>query len=226
MQTATYNTGSAGRAPSHRSFDLPDRDIRRSRSYSRIRNDSTPDELGSPVSVSEPQSPLEESLLAYDMPSPSLKDFPMPPRSRTLPHPHAPPPLTSNAVRPAIFRGSDTAQRAAPRPNGSSYFDQTSPMAGSGYSDINGRTIHGRTSTDLLSARGPVPIHFASGTPGIPSPTSMSRPQVASPELREAHTGVDSPRQLAAPVDEASNPDRRSYSDIIAAIETPRRVTL
>lgn len=202
----------------------------RTRSQSRVRDDS----LGTPrlrlASDSTYNSRLSSDgpLLPYDMPTPSLAEFPMPPKTQLLPHPHAPAAPTTGITQPAIHRSPNAGPYPAPNPNTTTLSNTLARAAVPGYQNGPGRTIHGRTSMDLLSAKGPVPIHFALGTQGsFTTSTPIPRPATAvETPIQDYLPTTPSPILAPSPqnleVKNEGNPDRRSYTDIIAAIETPR----
>lgn len=202
----------------------------RARSHSRVRDDSLGTTRIRAASDSTYNSRLSSDgpLLPYDMPTPSLAEFPMPPKSQILPHPHAPPPPTTGAMPPAIHRSPNPSSYSAPNPNTNVLSNTLARAAVPGYQNSHGRTIHGRTSMDLLSAKGPVPIHFALGTQGSftaspPIPrlgTAAETPIQDNSPVTPSPTLAPSPHNLE--VKNVDHPDRRSYTDIIAAIETPR----
>lgn len=202
----------------------------RTRSHSRVRDDSLGIKSVRVASDSTFNSRLSSDgpLLPYDQPTPSLAEFPMPPKIQILPHPHAPPAPTTGAMQPAIHRSPNTGRYPAPNPNTNMLSNTLARAAVPGYQNGPGRTIHGRTSMDLLSAKGPVPIHFALGTQGsfttsppIPRPaTTVETPIQSNSPVTPSPSLAPSPQNLE--VKSEGHPDRRSYTDIIAAIETPR----
>lgn len=223
--TARISSGMITRQPS---VEFGGRNLRRTRSHSRVREDASATSLKiSSDSGSLAQESLEGPLLPYDVATPSLADFPMPPRTQILPHPHAPP-APATGMRPAIHRSLDPTYYKEPNPDSKMLPNTMAKIAVAGYPGGPGRTIHGRTSTDLLSATGPVPIHFALGTPANPPPSTPGpRSRTATdPVVQNISPLTTSPGPAPSPqnleVQSEGPGDRRSYTDIIAAIETPR----
>lgn len=245
----------ASRGPYSHPLDLTSLSLQRSSSHGRLQDEEDRDGANSKYS---PQSSYtdfyssEGSMLAYAS-TPSLNDFPVPPATPTpgsiLPHPHAPAAPSSGSLPPAIHRLSESTYYSVSHPSTKTLSNTLAQAAVVGrHQGRSGSTIHGRTSFDLLSAKGPVPIHFALGqhqpvttnpTPSIPPAnhdsvddhttvpevdimenqsevvitSTKSSPPLQSPSNMEA-TGFG----LAPPVPR----DRRSFTDIINAIETPR----
>lgn len=207
------------------SYDLDNRRLQHQRSHSRIRDDSAVTHSSHPL---EPLPaipfPPERSLLAYDMPTPSLAEFPMPPSVRILPHPHAPIAPTTGTVRPAILRTADSTQYIVPTSGTKTLANTLARAADAGHQRAAGGTIHGKTSMDLLSAMGPVPIQFALGSPASPTSSSSAPNFVEPPVPEDLTSGTLLTCTRGYEVNTNDQGDRRSFSGIISAIETPRLV--
>ena len=200
---------------------------RRTRSHSRARDDETTanSNSSSEYTTNNTHSP-DISLLAYASPSLSLADFPMPPKALHIqPHPHAPPALSSGGLLPAIYRRPQSQHYNASATDTKTLTNTLAEAAVVGQQKGKSNTIHGRTSFDLLSATGPVPIHFALGGPMAAttlSPT-INPPQERNPS--NSVSGCNSPGDApsSSPFTEGDTcRNRRSFSDIVSAIETPR----
>lgn len=231
-----------GRQPTTE-FDSEDED-RPSRQNSRLRVDQIEERIPTNSFDSDIYS-SESSLLAYnDGPTPIVDEFPVPPSNVILPHPHAPKPVPSSmVVAPAIQRSQSIASRhySAPAPSMAprTLVDTLARAAAFAAQDqYNGggptrarNTIRGHTSFDLLSASGPVPIHFALGdqpapsNPSMPPETPTSRtiaPSPVTPSPRDFH-----PSQAATDAEsirKEMTARSHSFSGILSAIETPRYV--
>ncbi|KAF8317454.1 hypothetical protein DL93DRAFT_572588 [Clavulina sp. PMI_390] len=268
--------------PPPASFDYPNRNMRRM--STKQQNIPVEGISTSPASASEdfgamaaalsdstmfPDSASNSSsdgpLLAYDLASPTSRDFPMPPNSRPpsprqfFPHPNAPPPPspTTGSMLPAIHRPLANVANMEPSTSSHRHLSMTLARTTNANQD---RTFHGQMTSDLLSAKGPVPIQFALGafsTPPAPSqsqryPNSNGPNVIANPNPGPNTRMVEPPapapiRNLnpstpstakGSPMDEGStmaprsqtldapsttkDNNRRSYTDIIAAIDTPR----
>lgn len=167
--------------------------VKRSKSHSRLQIDpqsASPDTTHDAARNLPPPSPL--SLLAYAN-SPvatSFSDQDVPP-SPLLPHPHAPKAISPNSsTRPAIYRNTISAQSL--NPGHRQLLDTLAIAAAAGYKQgpLQGRsTIHGRTSYDLLTASGPVPIEFG-----------LNRQQSPQPQLEpHQHEVIPSPDEFPQP---------------------------
>jgi len=218
---------SASRVTGEPSFEFGVQQPRRMESYSRGRDDGTT--ATSSEHITNDTHSSDRSLLPYAAPSPFLEDFPMPPKTlRILPHPHAPPAPTSGGLRPAIYRDPGSQYHNVSIPSGKTLTDTLAEAAVVGKQQIKdgSNTIHGQTSFDLLSATGPVPIRFALGRPTCPTTPSPTTDSTQERDPSNSLSRFNSPGNLspARPWTEESDTarDRRSFSGIISAIETPR----
>lgn len=206
-----------------RQSSLESGDPLRVRSHSRVCDaETTPNSNPPSEHVTDDVFFSNRSLLAYASPSPSLTEFPMPPKTlHILPHPHAPPTPSSGGLLPAIYRDPGSQCQYV-----SALANTLAETAVIGQQEVKGNTIHGRTSFDLLSATGPVPIHFALGrpiNPTAPSPTvDSTREQHPSDLLSGTNSQVDPSPSRSRTEGSDTDGNRRSFSDIISAIETPR----
>lgn len=170
-------------------------------------------------------------MLAYASSTLSLNDFPVPPNGiNILPHPHAPSAPTSGTTRPAIHRLSEANYHLS-QPSAKALSNTLMRAAVAGRQQGRGSTIHGRTSSDLLSANGPVPIHFALGEqlPVVVSSFQhmdpIDEPEWEGHSQREPESESPNHSLLQPSIPGSSVPppgDRRSFTDIISAFETPR----
>jgi hypothetical protein len=224
---AASSSISTSRVTRKSSFGSVVQQPRRTRSHSRPRDDETTATANSSEYITNDSYSSDRSLLAYASPSLSLADFPMPPKTiHVLPHPHAPPAPTSGGLLPAIYRHPESHYYTAPAPSTKTLSNTLAEAAVAGQQKGKGNTIHGRTSFDLLSATGPVPIHFALGGPMVPttsSPTiNSSQEQRPSDSLSGVISLVDPLPSRSFTGESDTSRNRRSFSDIVSAIETPR----
>jgi hypothetical protein len=236
----------------------------RTKSHSHLQVNTAPIKMDSSKFLRQPasSSPLDsESLLAY-----TRDPAPFPPsnngfvRTPILPHPHAPKaPPRHIVLQPAIHRSPLGAAQSPiyhVSPSHKALLDALSMAATVGHTQgpLQGKaTIHGRTSHDLLSSPGPVPIEFAlndqrgqgkppEDSPGVEfvaaptdvvsapkfskSSSSSSGPSIHVSDAADATRDLElilRPRPNASV--EKPRPRSRSFSGIITAFETPRQVT-